>query len=236
MPDTLPSSARLPLQLESSNGTTPAALEYTAVMPGFILDQQTLSDSSAFYDAYELHQSFPNLDLPGGELRLRNGSDTVTLSFLASRLDEAGFPIFEGRQVLLQGDHILAPAHLKKLTGTFNIKLLNSELSPGERLQASVEFDANGDADLYVAVFLPDGQFVTVDETLKLSGIGELIPFTGSMALDERNSLSLFDIPLNEGIQAGAYRIVVLVAAAGANVAEEENWLGFDEATFTFSK
>ena len=97
MPDTLPSTTRLPLQLESSSGTSPAALEYTAVMPGFILDQRTLSDSSTVYVAYELHQSFPNLDLPGGDLRLRNGSDTVTLSFLARRLDDAGSPIFEGR-------------------------------------------------------------------------------------------------------------------------------------------
>ena len=84
--------------------------------------------------------------------------------------------------------------------------------------------------------FLPGGQFVTVDETLKISGIGELIPFTGSMALDESVSLSLFDIPLDEGIQSGTYRIVVLVAAAGANPTEEKNWLGFDAATFTFSQ
>ena len=56
------------------------------------------------------------------------------------------------------------------------------------------------------------------------------------MVLDESVNLSLFDIPLDEGIQSGTYRIVVLVAAAGANPAEEENWLGFDEATFTFSK
>ena len=88
----------------------------------------------------------------------------------------------------------------------------------------------------WAMVFLPDGQVVTVDEALKLSGIRELIPFTGSIALDERVSLSLFDIPLDEGIQSGTYRIVVLVAAAGTNPAEEENWLGFDEATFTFSK
>ena len=66
MPDILPSSARLSLQLESSSGTTPAVVEYTAVMPGFILDQRTLSNSSAVYNAYELHQSFPILDLPGG--------------------------------------------------------------------------------------------------------------------------------------------------------------------------
>ena len=56
------------------------------------------------------------------------------------------------------------------------------------------------------------------------------------MALDERFSLSLFDIPLDEDIKSGTYRIHVLVAAAGANFAEDENWLSFDEATFTFSK
>ena len=56
------------------------------------------------------------------------------------------------------------------------------------------------------------------------------------MALDERVSLSLFDIPLDKGIQSGTYRIVVLIAAAGANVAKEVNWLGFEEATFTFSQ
>ena len=236
MPDTLPSSARLSLQLQSSSGAPPATLEYTAVMPGFILDQRTQSDSDAIYDAYELHQSFPNLDLPGGELRLRNGSDTVTLSFLARRLDDAGSPIFEGRQVLLQGEHILAPDHLKKLAGTFDIRLLDSDLTPGERLSASVEFNANGDADIYVAVFLPGGEFVTIDEGLNLSSIGELIPFTDSMALDKRSSLSLFDIPLDSGIQTGTYRLIVLVTAAGANPADDANWLGFDEATFTFSK
>ena len=56
------------------------------------------------------------------------------------------------------------------------------------------------------------------------------------MALNERVNLSLFDIPLDEGIQSGTYRIVVLVAAARANPAEEEKWLGFDEATFNFSE
>lgn len=205
-------------------------------MPGFILDQRTQSDSEAVYDAYELHQSFPNLDLPGGELRQRNGSDTVTLSFLARILDDAGSPIFEGRQVLLQGEQVLAPDHLKKLAGTFDISLLDSNLSPGERLSASVAFDANGDADIYVAVFLPGGEFVTIDERLNLSGIGELIPFTDSMALDERSSLSLFDIPLDTGIQAGTYRLIVLVTASGKTPWDEANWLGFDEANFTFSK
>jgi len=236
MPDTLPSSARLSLQLQGSSGAAPATLEYTAVMPGFILDQRTQSDSDAVYDAYELHQSFPNLDLPGGELRQRNGSDTVTLSFLARGLDDAASPIFEGRQVLLQGEHVLAPDHLKKLAGTFDINLLDNDLSPGERLSASVEFDANGDADIYVAVFLPGGEFVTIDEGLNLSDIGELNPFTDSMALDERSSLSLFDIPLDTGIQSGTYRLIVLVVTAGANPADDANWLGFDEATFTFSK
>ena len=236
MPAILPSSAQLSLQLESSSGKPPTDMEYTAVMPGFILDQRSLSEPKALYDAYELHQSFPNLDLPGGELQLRGGSDTVTLSFLTRRTDSSGFPIFEGRQVLLQGEHILAPSHLKKLTGTFGIKILDTELSPGKRLNASVEFDINGDADLYVAVFLPNGQFVTIDEALVLSEIGELIPFSDSISPEERLNLPLFDIALDEGVASGVYRLITLVTAAGANPMDEAYWLGFDEATFTFIK
>ncbi|MBK50809.1 MAG: hypothetical protein CMQ45_00290 [Gammaproteobacteria bacterium] len=236
VPATLPQSAKLALQLESGSEKPVAGMEYTAVMPGFILDQRTLSESNAVYDAFELHKSFPNLDLPSGELQRRNGSDTVTLSFLTHRADGAGSTVFEGRQVLLQGEQILAPAHLKKLTGTFRIQLLNSDLSPGERLNASVEFDVKGDADLYIAVFLPDGNFVTVDQTLNISEIGELIPFSDSIPLDERLSLLLFDIALDEGVASGTYRLIALVTAAGEDPADESKWLGFDEATFTFTK
>jgi hypothetical protein len=205
-------------------------------MPGFILNQSTLSGASTIYDAYELHESFPNLDLPGGELQLRTGADTVTLSFLTQRPGSDGTPIYEGRQVLLQGEQILAPSHLKKLGGTFDIDLQDSTLTPGNRLTASVDFAAQGDADIYVAVSLPSGHFVTVDQNLNLSGVDEIIPFMDSISLDDRSSLPIVDVPLDDSIDPGDYRLIVLVTAAGTNVYDESYWLAFDEVNFTFTR
>ena len=236
VPAKLPKSARLALQLQGANGSALETMQYTAVMPGFILDQATLSEAGTIYDAFELNESFPNLDLPAGEFQLRNGADTVTLSFLTQRSGSLGSPIWEGRQVLLQGEQIFAPAHVKKLDGSFEIDLDDSALSPGKRLTATVDFDAQGDADVYVAVFLPGGQFVTLDQNLQLSKVGEVIPFMDSISLDDRSELSLFDIPLDESIDPGSYRLIVLVTAAGKNVLDESYWLAFKEANFTFTK
>ena len=65
VPAKLPTSARLALELQSGDGS-PCRRQYTAVMPGFILNQATLTDASTIYDAFELNESFPNLDLPAG--------------------------------------------------------------------------------------------------------------------------------------------------------------------------
>jgi len=236
VPAKLPTSARLALELQSGDGSAPVDVQYTAVMPGFILNQATLTDASTTYDAFELNESFPNLDLPAGEFQLRTGADTVTLSFLTQKISGSGAPIYEGRQVLLQGEQILAPAHVKKLEGAFEVDLEESARSPGKRLTASVNFDAQGDADVYVAVFLPGGQFITVDQNLKLSNVGEVIPFMDSISLDDRSGLPLFDIPLDDSIDPGSYRLIVLLTAAGKDVLDDRYWLAFKETNFTFTK
>ena len=236
VPAKLPMSARLALKLQSGDGSSPIEVQYTAVMPGFILNQATLTDASTTYDAFELNESFPNLDLPAGELKLRTGADTVTLSFLTQKTSSSGSSIYEGRQVLLQGEQILAPAHVKKLEGAFEINLEESALSPGKRLTASVNLDAQGDADVYVAVFLPSGQFITLDQNLKLSNVGEVIPFMDSISLDDRSGLPLFDIPLDDSIDPGSYRLIVLLTAAGKDVLDDSYWLAFKETNFTFTK
>ena len=236
VPAKLPTSARLALELQSGDGSAPVDVQYTAVMPGFILNQATLTDASTTYDAFELNESFPNLDLPAGELQLRTGADTVTLSFLTQKTSSSGSSIYEGRQVLLQGEQILAPAHVKKLEGTFEVDLEESALSPGKRLTASVNFDAQGDADVYVAVFLPGGQFITLDQNLKLSNVGEVIPFMDSISLDDRSGLPLFDIPLDDSIDPGSYRLIVLLTSAGKDVLDDSYWLAFKETNFSFTK
>ena len=233
--DKLSSNARLFLELKNSDGSSPKNMDYTAVMPGFILDQRTVDGPAILYNALALSESFPNLDLPGGQFQRRNGADTVTLSFLTQREGVNGETIYEGRQALIQGEQILTPSHQKSLEGTFNLDLVDSALEPGERLTANVDFNAKGDADIYVAVFLPSGDFITIDENLALSDVGEIIPFTSPISLENISKLPIVDVPLDSSITPGEYRLIVLATSAGKNVYDQSHWFGFDEVNFSLS-
>jgi hypothetical protein len=235
LPSKLSASASLELSLQSSDKSSPTSIQRTVTMPGFILSQSGSSDSAFKYDAYALNESFPNLDLPGGELQRRNGADTVTLSFLAQSVGDDGATIFEGRQVLLQGEKIFAPSHQKKIKGTFAVRLEDSDLRPGKRLKATVDLEAKGDADIYVAIVLPNGDFITFNKDLVISGINQIIPFAEFLALEELESLSIIDVPLDDSVASGDYRMVVITTAVGKSIYDQSYWLGFDEITFSFA-
>ena len=173
--------------------------------------------------------------MPGGQLQRRNGADTVTLSFLAQTEGEDGSPVFAGRQVLLQGEQILAPSHRKKIQGTFAVRLEENVLQPGGRLKATVDMEAKGDADIYVAIVLPSGDFITFNKVLAISGINQIIPFAEYLVLEEQESLSILDVVLDDSVTAGDYRMVVVTTAAGKSIYDQSYWLGFDEITFSFA-
>ena len=66
--------------------------------------------------------------------------------------------------------------------------------------------------------------------------MGEVIPFMDSISLDDKSGLPLFDIPLDDSIDPGFYRLIVLLTAAGKDVVDDSYWLTFKEANFTFIK
>lgn len=66
--------------------------------------------------------------------------------------------------------------------------------------------------------------------------MGEVIPFMDSISLDDKSGLPLFDIPLDDSIDPGSYRLIVLLTAAGKDVVDDSYWLTFKEANFTFIK
>ena len=234
LPSKLSASASLELSLQLSDKSSPTSIQRTVTMPGFILSQNESSDSAFKYDAYALNEFFPNLDLPGGQLQRQNGADTVTLSFLAQSEGDDGATIFEGRQVLLQGEKIFAPSHQKKIKGTFAVRLEDSDLLPGKRLKATVDLEAKGDADIYVAIVLPNGDFITFNKALVISDVNQIIPFAEFLALEELESLPIIDVPLDDSVASGDYRMVVVTTAVGKSIYDQSYWLGFDEITFSF--
>lgn len=66
--------------------------------------------------------------------------------------------------------------------------------------------------------------------------MGEVIPFMDSISLDDKSGLPLFDIPLDDSIDPGSYRLIVLLTAAAKDVVDGSCWLTFKEANFTFIK
>ena len=71
---------------------------------------------------------------------------------------------------------------------------------------------------------------------LSQSATVEVIPFMDSISLDDRSGLPLFDIPLDDSIDPGSYRLIVLLTAAGKDVLDDSYWLAFKETNFTFTK
>jgi hypothetical protein len=79
----------------------------TTMMPGFLLEESETSNTTYAYDAPALNADFPNLDIIDHEGR--TGADTVTMSFLVSGKDGSGKTVYRARQVLLQGEELMAP-------------------------------------------------------------------------------------------------------------------------------
>jgi hypothetical protein len=102
-----PGKQAIPIELTQTEGIRNAKLYFTTVMPGFILEEGASNGLEYVYDAQELAETFPNLDLEDEDARY--GVDTITMSFLVTGEDDAGNPVYRARQILLQGEELMAP-------------------------------------------------------------------------------------------------------------------------------
>jgi hypothetical protein len=236
IPAKLPSSASLSLDLESSEGHEITKIYSSAVMPGFMLFQGQSDTPFYNYDAYELNKDFPNLDLPGGQLTQKNGADTITLSFLLETVTNSGEILFEGRTATIQGDALQFLDHNQKPDGNFEVVIKDSELVAGSILDANLNFDASGDGDIYVALIMPDGNFLTLKKGMAISEVNQIIPFELNIHLELSKSINIAEVSLPSSIAEGSYKFLTIVTRAGAELMDETQWLGWSEASFTFTK
>ena len=234
LPRTLPDDTRLALKLAPSGMAAASKMHSSVTMPGFLLAQHESSSSEFTYDAAALHADFPNLDLPGGQLRKANGADTVTLSFLLETEDDNGETKFEGRTVTIQGEVLQFVEHNQAPTGDFSLVLADSTLSSGDILDAKLQLSAVGDADLYVALILPDGNFLTLDNKLNISEANSVIPFMLNTRLANYTEIPIVRLPLGASITPGSYKFISVITRAGASLFDDTQWLDWSEASFTF--
>ena len=75
-----------------------------------------------------------------------------------------------------------------------------------------------------------------LDNSIKLCSTWLLLTLVLATSLDDRSGLPLFDIPLDDSIDTGSYRLIVLLTAAAKDEVHDSCWLTFKEANFTFIK
>jgi len=177
IPEKLSNDASLSVSLDSGSNNNVSWAYKTAVMPGFILSQENSSSTDFTYDAYALSESFPNLDLPGGELQRRNGADTITLSFLLEGQDSQGNTVYEGRQTLIQGEDILTPDHLKAV----KVEEIVSNIAETESLRTIRTSDGSDTTAKFGAGATDDNG----ESTSKSFTSGSLITIAGSISPQE---------------------------------------------------
>ena len=68
-----------------------------------------------------------------------------------------------------------------------------------------------------------------------ISDVNQIIPFAEFLALEELESLPIIDVPLDDSVASGDYRMVVVTTAVGKSIYDQSYWLGFDEITFSFA-
>jgi hypothetical protein len=236
VPSLLSEAAIVDFDLSAESTFDVASIHQTTSMPGVILEQRTMSKPSYRYDALSLNKTFPNLDVPDGEFEKRNGSDTVTVSFLIEGIDKLGNKTFEGRQVLIQGEQIINLNHKSALTGGMEIRLAKSDLKSGENLKADLFFEGRGEADIYVALVLLDGSFVTLGSPLSISAVGEVLTFAYALDIERHPELAVIDLPLSSQTPEGVYKFFVVATRAGQALADTTKWLGSSEASFSFKR
>ena len=232
LPSVLPRSTELKFTLNNSDGTNSNQFYQTTVMPGFLLEQSNSSSNDYFYNAKNLNLSFPNLDVADDTNSYTANADTVTYSFLLKSQDKTGNITYEANQVLLQGDTIFNPDHKLAVTGSMNISIADTTLTAGEVLKVDLSLSAQGLGDLYIALIMPDGNFVTLGETRLASGISEIIPFRQSISLEDNRNIQVVDVSIPAGVMTGDYSFYAIFVSEGESVLDESNWKGTSSASW----
>jgi hypothetical protein len=121
------------------------------------------------------------------------------------------------------------------LGGEINILMEDVSLSAGELLKVDLSLDAKGIGDLYVALIMPDGNFVTLGDQRLVSNVGEIIPFKRAINFRDKSQLPVIELSLPPGLLAGKYSFAAILVPEGISIYEEKKWKGISSVPWTFN-
>lgn len=231
LPSKLPISTQLNFAFESAEVNRTQSLYSTATMPGFVLSQGKSSSLEYSYNAKDLHQDFPNLDVVEGNSPPWDNADTITYSFLVETKNQQGEALYNAQQFTLQGEELVSAVRLPAITGSLAITMEERDIAAGEILNANLNIDSRGVVDLYVALKLPSGDYITLGES-EISEVGVVTKFRQAMDLSTQSTLPIVDIVVPPGVPSGEYSFFAIAVPKDSDIFDAKNWVLSDSLTW----
>jgi YVTN family beta-propeller protein len=116
--------------------------------------------------------------------------------------------------------------------GEIKLSLNSVEFTSGAPFKLDFHFAGYGQADIYIVVQFPDGQFQSIDTNSTLGEINQLIKHYGAKELDQTENIELVNIATPTDLPGGNYTIHGLLTVTGSDPFTDSNWISYDQVEF----
>ena len=118
------------------------------------------------------------------------------------------------------------------LSATVKMQLNQSRYTTGNPLLLDMEVNGQAQADLYVAIFFPEGFFITIAYPFSISFPNTIQVYQPNVEIAGQKTYNIIDFPLPNDIAKGQYQTYGVLVTAGTDPYDQKNWIHFDNEVF----
>ena len=104
----------------------------------------------------------------------------------------------------------------------------------GDELIVQTVLKAEGKYDVFYAVILPGGDFITLREDETISTLNEILPYKVGMVINGMRSERVLTIPVLPDLTPGEYMILGVIVKNGENIFAHDAIIATGSAMFQF--
>jgi YD repeat-containing protein len=112
---------------------------------------------------------------------------------------------------------------------TATVKLNQSRYKNGDNFQFDIALNGQKTVDLYAAIILPEGYFITITKPQIISAANAIAPWQQNIGMNGQHSFRIFNYQIQSYLSRGTYTACgVLVSAQKTPLLDGSNWLHFE--------
>jgi formylglycine-generating enzyme required for sulfatase activity len=125
-----------------------------------------------------------------------------------------------------------APVCLTPLTVKMDLNQTRYTDTGRDTLQLEMTVDGVGEADLYVAIVLPEGDFITLSYPEKWNSLNIAQPYLSAIHIAGNPVYPLLNLPISPGLAFGNYSACGILVPPNADALNQSHWIHSDCAKF----